>query len=106
MTYNGKAVPTGWVIFLSGEQKRNTAEIDTDGRFQTELPAGEHRIGVLAPHQSNKTGMDAFEQSPIPPHVPDYFGQPEHTGLMVTIEEKDENVLDLTLTDRRRQRRR
>lgn len=106
VTFNGKAVPTGWVIFLSDEEKRNTAEIDAEGHFQTALPAGEHQVGVFAPRESNKTGMDAFYERPMPPYVPTHFGQPEHTGLRVTIQENDENTLDLTLVDKRRRRRR
>ena len=106
VTFNGKAVPTGWVIFLSGEEKRNTAEIDAEGHFQTALPAGEHQVGVFAPHESNKTGMDAFNERPRPPYVPAYYSQPGHSGLSVTIAENDENTLDLTLTEKRRRRRR
>ena len=105
VTYNGEAVPTGWVIFLSGAQERNTAQIGSDGRFQTELPAGEYQVGVSAPRDSGKTGMDAFNQRPLRPHVPARFGQPEHSGMSVTIEEHNENTLDLTLTERRRRQR-
>ena len=106
VTFKDKAVPTGWVIFLSGEKQRSTAEITADGHFQIELPAGEYQVGVFAPHESNKTGMEAFNERPRPPHVPDYYNQPEHSGLSVTIAENDENRLDLNLTEKRRRRRR
>jgi len=106
VSYNGKEVPTGSIIFLSNELKRNTAEIGSDGSFQTELPAGEYQIGVFAPRKSSKEGIDAFDEAPLPPHVPAYFGQPEKSGLSVTIEEHNENTLDLTLTGELKKRRR
>lgn len=104
VTCDGKAVPTGWVTFLSKNKHRHTAEIDANGQFQIELPAGEHQIGVFAPRESGKTGVEAFQERPMPPYVPAHYGQPEHSGLSATITEDSENEPELALTSKPRRR--
>ncbi len=100
VTCDGKAVPTGWVTFLSKGKHRHTAEVDANGHFQIELPAGEHKIGVFAPRESGKTSVEAFQERPMPPYVPAHYGQPEHSGLTATITEDSENTLELALTSK------
>lgn len=101
MTYHKKAVPTGWVIFLSAERKGSAAQIGADGSFQTELPAGEYGVGMSASRESDKTVMEAFDEAPQRLNVPDYFSDPQYLDLRVTVEADDENKIELTLTDRR-----
>ena len=105
VTYDGNAVPTGSVIFLSQAEERHPAAIGSDGSYEVRLPAGEHYVGVFAPRESNKTGMEAFDEPPMKPYVPSRFNQPKYSGIKVTIEENNENTFDITLTPQRRRRR-
>lgn len=100
--YNDKPVPTGWVLFLSEEGKTVTATIESDGRYQAQLPAGTHRVGVSAPREITTTGFDAFKEGPLPPHVPIKFADPEYTGIVFTVKGEGENVFDITLKSGRR----
>lgn len=106
VTYAEKPVPTGWVIFLASDEQRSTAEIGTDGQYQTELPAGKYQIGISAPRVSDKTAMEAFDERPMMPHVPYRFAMPKSSGLSATIEANDGNRVDLTLKQQKRRRRR
>lgn len=105
VTFNDQPVPTGWVLFLSEQDETTTATIGSDGRYQVRLSAGEYRVGISAPREGSKTGFDAFKEAPLPPHVPVSFAQPEHTGIVVTVQEQGENTFDVPLTSGRRRGR-
>ena len=102
VSFNGTPVPSGAVIFLDALDQRCLAEIGEDGRYQTDLPAGEHRVGISAPRETTSTGFEAFEEPSLPPYVPFQYADPTHSGLVVTVEEDGDNVFDFPLKDARR----
>lgn len=104
VTFDEKPVPTGWITFLSAQGGTVTASIGTDGQFEVELPAGEHRVGVSAPREITATGLDAFKEAPKPPHVPIALAQPDRTGVVITVHEQEKNTIDIPLKLPRRRR--
>jgi len=106
VTFNEKPVPRGWVIFLAQNSEKHTATIGSDGLYEAELPAGDYRVGVSAPREFTKTGMDAFKAQPPPPYVPVRFAQPEFSGVVAKVEASSENKIDFPLKLARSRKRR
>lgn len=102
VTYDGKVVPTGWVLVLSEAGQRYSAEIDSNGQYHIELPKGEYQLGVSAPRESSSTSAEPFEEKSLPPYVPFRFGQPENTGLSVAVEANQQNTHDIAIPAGRR----
>ena len=101
--YREKALPTGVVVFYpENGRPLDPATIDANGTFHLEAPAGKYRVAVIAMPSLDDNGNAASQRpeevgtSPRP-LIPERYSQPKTSGLVVTIETKDPNEVDLTL---------
>ena len=97
VTYQGKAVPTGSVMFVpQGSRPNALGAIQSDGTYQLEAVPGKHLVGITALHEI-PPGKAGFEYRAPPPYVPVRFERPDQSGIVVEVEVKEENVIDLNL---------
>ena len=96
VTYRGKPVPTGNVMFVPESGVAAAASIGSDGTYRLMAAAGKHRVVVTAvpvpPPGANPTNY-----KPPAPLVPPKFGRPETSGLVVEVGSNRQNEIDLTL---------
>lgn len=103
VVYAGRAVPTGLVTLvpMAGGERWSGA-IGGDGSFSLQAAAGDFKVAVLAPRESNAGAIDstnwerAFKGAAVP-YVPGLYGDPETTPLKFTVVADGENLCNLTI---------
>jgi hypothetical protein len=69
--FNGKPLPGGWITFRPADNRKNSvsAQIDENGHYEAELPAGEVKIAVDN-RELDRTPSDPGARQPkLPPGV-------------------------------------
>jgi len=97
VTYKDNLIPTGSVTYApqGGGQLIVTA-IAEDGTYKLQAPIGTYEVGIAAIGEVAE-GREGFEQRTPQPLLPGRFSYPSRSGVVVTVEEKDDNLIDLSL---------
>ena len=96
VTFQGKALPLGTVMFVPQQGPAVTATIDSDGSYALRASAGQHRVAVTAVPPV-PPGIDEMSYEPRPPLIPEKFGRLDRSGIAVAVELQDRNTIDLVL---------
>ncbi|MEN6405319.1 MAG: hypothetical protein ABFC77_02495 [Thermoguttaceae bacterium] len=101
VTFNGKPLQSGSVMFVPDTGRPAEGEIQSDGTFQLTTYAkndgaaiGHHRVAITCTGPSKDTSGEA---SPGPSLIPEKYGDYKTSGLEVTVKDKNEPfVFELT----------
>jgi len=97
VTFRDKVVPTGSITFAPrGGGKLVVTAIGQDGSYRLEALPGTYQVGVASVAEV-AAGKAGFEQRTQPSMLPDWYSYPGRSGIEVTVEEKEENVFDISL---------
>lgn len=108
VTYNGKPVPTGSVMFVPEDGGPSaTGEIDTEGYYTLQtyeegdgaIP-GRHKVVVTALQSAGGSGLpeDSIDGlAGMESIIPDKYSSHKNTDLVFTVEADKENTIDLKL---------
>jgi hypothetical protein len=96
VTYRGKTVPTGNVMFVPKHGTPTAAVIGPDGSYRLMAAVGEYQIGVTAVSVP-PPGANPETHHPSPPLVPPKFGRPETSGLLAEVDADRQNRIDFKL---------
>lgn len=101
---DGKAVPTGAVIFMpTGPGRRVSSTIGVDGRYELMAPAGAYKVAVVAPREAatkvvtKENWTEAF-QGASTSYVPRDVSDPETSPLKYTVAVAPENQYDIEIS--------
>ena len=100
VTYRGKPLPRGNVIFVPGRGgPLAPAPIGPNGAYRVDAPPGAYRVAVTAmPPLETVAGQNPEESvGPARSLIPERYGNPETSGIAVTVEAETTNQLDITL---------
>jgi hypothetical protein len=105
VTYRGKAVPTGTVMFVPGAGPAATGEISSDGRYKlTTYSAGDgavigtHKVTITALQGMGDVLPEQRNATP-PPLVPAKYLDGEKSGLVADVKPKTNNEVNFDLKD-------
>ncbi len=105
VTYRGKAVPTGTVMFVPGEGPAATGEIGSDGSYKltTFSPGdgaviGTHKVTITA-LQGMGDALPEQRSATPPPLVPAKYLNGETSGLVAEVKPKTKNEVNFDLKD-------
>ena len=105
VTYRGKAVPTGTVMFVPGEGPAATGEIGSDGSYKltTFSPGdgaviGTHKVTITALQGMGNVLPEQRSATP-PPLVPAKYLSGETSGLVAEVKAKTKNEVNFDLKD-------
>jgi hypothetical protein len=100
ITYKGKPVPYGTIMFQPDEGQAAIGDIN-DGTYILKTnklggaPLGKYRVTVIS--LQDQSGRLPESRNPLPPPiVPLEYSFPDRSGLTAVVEDK-ENVIDFTL---------
>ncbi len=96
VSYNGRPLPTGNVIFVPEEGPAAAGTIASDGSYHLEAVAGRHRVGVTAVPEP-PPGTDEMTYVSPPPLVPAEYGRPDTSGLVVEVQPSKNTTIDINL---------
>jgi hypothetical protein len=104
VTYKGKAVPSGTVMFVPDQGPAATGEVAKDGTYQLSTYGagdgavlGHHKISITA--LQDMSNLLPEQRSPTPrPLVPAKYLSHESSGLTADVQAGD-NVVNLELND-------
>jgi hypothetical protein len=104
VTYKGKPVPTGTVMFVPEKGPAATGEIGKDGTYSLSTYGkndgavlGKHKIAVTA--LADMSGRMPEDRNPLPPPiVPEKYLDQDRSGLTAEIKEGP-NTVNLELKD-------
>ena len=95
VTWRGKPVPTGNVMFVPDNGPPAVGLIAADGTYRLRAVAGKHRVGVTAiPKIPSGVELTTYMAKPL---VPARFNRPDESGIVVEVQPGDDNSLDLDL---------
>lgn len=109
VTYKGKPVPGGMIVFLSEDGKRFVSPIKRDGSFSLKSPLGPVKAAVVT-RQPSGDGMNDNERPavrevpPLPPGTdpkslpPKNYERFETSGLSYEVTQSGQTI-DVTLAD-------
>ena len=105
VTYRGKAVPTGTVMFVPDEGPAATGEIGSDGAYKlTTYTTGDG--AVIGKHKVTITALQGMgdalpeQRTPTPPPlVPAKYLSQETSGLVAEVKSGANNEVNFDLTD-------
>jgi hypothetical protein len=105
VTYRGKAVPTGTVMFVPTEGPAATGNIASDGTYKLETYTagdgaviGTHKVTITA--LQDMAGALPEQRSPTPPPlVPAKYLSGETSGLVAEVKPKTNNEVNFDLKD-------
>jgi hypothetical protein len=105
VTYRGKAVPTGTVMFVPGDGPAATGEIGSDGSYKlTTFSPGDG--AVIGTHKVTITALQGFgnalpeqRSATPPPLVPAKYLSGETSGLVAEVKPKTKNEVNFDLKD-------
>jgi hypothetical protein len=97
VTYQGKIVPSGTVLFQPGSGKAIVAVIDEEGRYEMLAPSDTYQVAVVS-SAGIPDDVDPWQANVKlpPPLVPAKYGRPETSGTKVTVA-ADNTTLDISL---------
>ena len=105
VTYRGKAVPTGTVMFVPGEGPAATGEIGSDGSYKlTTFSTGDgavigtHKVTITA-LQGMGDALPEQRSATPPPLVPAKYLNGETSGLVAEVKPKTKNEMNFDLKD-------
>jgi hypothetical protein len=105
VTYRGKAVPTGTVMFVPGEGPAATGEIGSDGSYKLMTYAagdgaviGTHKVTITALQGMGDVLPEQRNATP-PPLVPAKYLNGETSGLVAEVKPKTKNEVNFDLKD-------
>lgn len=103
VTYKGKALPSGQVVFVGSDGKPRLSTISAEGTYSFEkLPAGDFKVGIstgvsgspppqmpkdLEKHMASQKDIKDPVMPKVKPSVkiPDQYQDPEKSGLTYTV---------------------
>jgi len=95
VTFDGRPVPTGNVMFMPDEGPAAAGTIAKDGTYRLAAVAGRHRVGVTAlPEVPPGEDRIHFFGEPL---VPAQYARPDTSGLVVEVKPESSNRIDLNL---------
>ena len=95
VTWRGKALETGAVLFVPEEGPAATSTIDKSGRYHLNAISGDHRVAVVAlPVPPEGANEMTYTAAPI---IPARFGRVETSGLRVNVQPQKDNSIDIAL---------
>ena len=105
VSYQGKALPLGTVMFVSDNAPAASANINADGSYQLQAAPGKYRVSVVAmppqqgrPNPNVDGGIDTTG-FPMPKSlVPEKYNEYRTSGIEVEVKPVDQNQIDLNLT--------
>lgn len=98
--HEGKAVPTGNVMFVPDEGPAVLAPIGAEGRFELRAVAGRHRVAVRqasAAGMSPEASVDAGKQAAVPVKIPAKYHRYDTSKIAVEVGADADNTFDITL---------
>jgi hypothetical protein len=105
VTYRGKALPTGTVMFVPDEGPAATGEISSDGSYKltTFSPGdgaviGTHKVTITA-LQGMGNALPEQRSATPPPLVPARYLSGETSGLVAEVKPKTNNEVNFDLKD-------
>lgn len=97
VSYQGKPLPAGVILFRPKQGPATSAEIGPDGRYALTAVEGSHAVQVvsldLPPGSENNDELLAGARS----YIPTKYNRFQTSGLQATVEAKDENNIDFPL---------
>ena len=104
ISYQGKPLPLGAVMFVSDAGPPASANIGEDGSYQLEAVDGTHRVLVIAvPPQQGRPdpnvdgGIDTTGFPRVKPLVPAKYNDYNTSGVVVEVKPQGENKIDIEL---------
>ena len=108
ITYEGKPVTQGFVVFVPQKGKRATSPIDSTGHFSLSTYAendgaivGSHKVGIVAFENMEQYYLAQYSDTgnyKMPPEIiPKKFGDPFSSGLTFAVESGSSNQADFAL---------
>ena len=95
VTYQGEPLPTGRVTFVSVTYRPTSSVIDKNGQYRMDSVLGTHAVEVVANRTIKEEGFEGLpEYEPI---IPSRFNRAKTSGVQVTVEDKQPNVIDIKL---------
>jgi len=105
VTYNGKPVKSGQVLFMTQNGVSGAAELDGDGRYQLQAGVGENMVTIESRGPGAPLGKVGPEGGPgyvkMKPGkllVPERYISPMMSGLKFNVQ-SGQNTADFTLSD-------
>jgi hypothetical protein len=114
VTFQGKPLPAGWVIFRPDVRQGNAAQhearglIDAEGNYQLSTPVGtslrvgvvpgQYRVAVADPKELDKTAPRKHGKKPEPKSlIPLKYSNPDSSGIVVQVTEGASGDYDIEL---------
>ena len=96
VTYKQAAILNGSVTFAPQGGGELIVVGISDGDYQLQAPAATYEVAVTAMGEVAE-GREGFEQKATRPQLPSRFSHPSRSGIVVSVEEKEINQIDLAL---------
>ena len=97
ITYKKNILTSGSVTFApKGGGDLIVVAISADGEYKLQAPVGTYEVGVASMAEI-ADGKEGFEQAAAKPTLPGKYSYPSRSGIVVTVEEKELNQLDIQL---------
>jgi hypothetical protein len=104
VSYQGKPLPLGTMMFVSESSPPASATIEPDGSYHLEAAEGKYRVSVVAmppqqgrPDPNVEGGFDTTGFPPVKPLVPSKFNDYNTSGVEVEVKGEGENKIDIEL---------
>ena len=104
VSYQGKPLPFGAIMFVPAEGSAASARIESDGTYKVDLTPGPHKVSVIAipprqgrPDPTKEGGLDTTGFPEPQPLVPPKYNQPESSGVQIDVKPTGENTIDIDL---------
>lgn len=105
VSYQGKPLPLGTVMFVPLDGPPATSTINSGGSYSLQAVAGTHKVEIIAmppvvggKADPAKEGGYDYTGATIPKSlIPEKFNRYETSGIEVQVQAIDENRIDLTL---------
>jgi hypothetical protein len=105
VSYQGKPLTLGTVMFVPADGPATAGTINADGTYSLESVPGKQRVSVTAvppvqggrPDPSREGGYDYTGATILPSLIPEKFGNYATSGLEVEVQPIAENKIDLEL---------
>lgn len=106
VTYRGKPLATGSVVFVGGDRRPITAEIGTDGTYTAQgVLEGPNHVAVVSYDPATLVPTDKAGRPKEPPDVdpklwfpiPDKYSEADTSGLVYTVARHNTNPFNIDL---------
>jgi len=102
VTYKGKPLKAGQIVFIDSKGKSAGAEIGADGRYEVKAAVGENAVMVESQGSAGAAVKSAEGYSKSMPGkslIPERYQSPATSGLKYTVKAGDNTNVDFNLTD-------